>query len=81
MKQKSILITLILVFIICFAGCTEETETYSATCGPCNRTYSYQSYEHGNWASRNVKCINSTGMCKNCYENFCYATGRIPKDY
>lgn len=78
--KKIILLSLILVFIICFVGCT-ETKTYSATCKTCHKTYSYQGNEYGNLNSRNVKCIRATNMCKNCYENFCYATGRKPKNY
>lgn len=41
-------------------------------CGSCDREYT---------SGSNYKCIKYTGMCKNCYENFCFMTGREPENY
>lgn len=42
------------------------------TCQSCNRSFT---------DATNKNYIRHTNMCKNCYQNFCWATGKTPTDY
>ena len=44
----------------------------SSTCQSCGRSFSDYTEKNYIW---------HTNMCKNCYRNFCYATGRTPHNY
>lgn len=44
----------------------------SKTCQSCGRSFD---------DSINKKYITHTNMCKNCYTNFCWATGKTPTNY
>ena len=44
----------------------------SKTCKSCGRSFS---------DSTNKNYITHTGMCKNCYQNFCWETGKTPTNY
>lgn len=72
-KTKSTIIGLVVIALIIalIVGVTQcagnDSDTYSATCQVCHKTYSYEGHEYGGLASRNVKCIRMTNMCKKCY--------------
>ncbi len=86
-KTKSTIIGLVVIALIIalIVGVTQcsgnNSNTYSATCQVCYKTYSYEGHEYGGLASRNVKCIRMTNMCKKCYESYCWSIGKTPKDY
>ena len=76
----SVLIIIAILFVI--VQCSDnDSDTYSATCQVCHKTYSYEGHEYGGISQRNVKCIKMTNMCKGCYESYCYSIGKTPKDY
>lgn len=86
-KAKSTIIVLIVIAIIIgialgtASSSGNNSDTYSATCQVCHKTFSYKGHEYGGLASRNVKCIRMTNMCKKCYESYCWSIGKTPKDY
>ena len=49
-----------------------KTNTKTATCQSCGRSFS---------DSTEMNYIKWTNMCKNCYRNYCYATGQTPANY
>lgn len=52
---------------------TNSSASSSAkTCQSCNRSFE---------DATNKNYISHTGMCKNCYQNFCWATGKTPENY
>ena len=79
--------TLCFVVLMCIAttfvlsGCFSNNQRRYASCRYCHKTYSYESSEYGNYASRNVVCIANTNLCISCYYSMCYETGRIPTRY
>lgn len=76
-----ILIVVLILWIIGSCSGSSEDKVYSETCGACGTTWSYEASEYGGTASRNVKCIRMTNLCKSCYNAYCYSIGATPKDY
>ncbi len=71
MKYIGISILIVIIAIILFVVFSLPDDSnngaYSSKCGVCYRTFTDNS---------NCRSISKTGMCKQCYENFKYATGR-----
>ena len=54
------------------SGGSTNTSSKTATCQSCGRSFS---------DSTEKNYIKWTNMCKNCYRNYCYATGKTPNNY
>ena len=68
-----IVVIIIVSFILVSLG--ENSGSHSSskeTCQSCDRSFS---------DATNKNYIRHTNMCKNCYLNFCWATGRTPSNY
>lgn len=78
-----IFVTIILVVLaILLVRCSNDSSNVSsqtATCKVCHRTYTSTVY--GDYNYRNIHCIHMENMCINCYNNWCWAVGKKPKDY
>ena len=74
--KKIIALTLTLFAVGSFSGCGGSSggssEPITKTCQSCGREFS---------DSTNKKYIRMTNMCRQCYKNFCYATGREFEEY
>lgn len=81
MLKRWIAWLLIIVMGLSLCACGDSEKTYQKTCKNCDRTFSYEGSEYGSLAQRNCKCISSTNMCINCYNNYCWAAGITPKEY
>ena len=68
----------IVVFAISFAfngnsnDSSSSTSTSGTYCESCHNRFDDR---------RNERYLKYTDMCRTCYRNYCYATGRTPEDY
>lgn len=77
LKKAVILIIVIAMFAslcACFdgSGSTRYSSSASKTFRSCNSSFSDET---------NKNYIINTNMCKNCYQNYCWASGMKPSNY
>ena len=72
--KRIVIFVLIIAMGLAVFGCSGSSgkSSSSKTCKSCGRSFS---------DSTNRNYISHTNMCKNCYLNFCWATGKTPSNY
>ena len=85
-KEKIKGIAAFVLVVLLFKGCQAMGSSYgnessigsssgtakASICKVCDREFT---------DSSNIKCIRETNMCKNCYNNYSWATGETPTKY
>lgn len=75
-----VFIAVIAILIFAFSQCSKDDQkSKSETCHLCHKTFTYEVY--GDYNYRNVHCIRMNNMCIDCYEDYCWAIGKKPKEY
>ena len=73
-KGYLIIFAVIVIILYLFFGGSggSSSGTRSKKCGSCNRTFT---------DATNINYIVHTNLCRNCYRNFCWSTGKTPTNY